>query len=80
MDTVIRHLATNLIKSNGLLCGKSYQDLTDLERRVVCLPKNIGYGMLLDCKSRDNLGTYDISPPINLVICKECLNESSYKL
>jgi len=80
MDTVTRHLAVNRVKSNGLLCGRSYSDLTNLESRVVCLPKNSNYGILLDCKSLDLISTYDISPPINLVICKECADESSYKV
>jgi len=74
MDTVIRHLAVNQVRSNGLLCKKSYDDLTDLESRVVYLPFN-GYQMIREEKSSDNFTTYFIKPIVKLVPCKECLRE-----
>jgi len=74
MDTVVRHLAVNQVRSNGLLCGKTYNDLTDLEARLAYTPHN-GYPMIREEKSSDNFTTYFIKPIVQLVPCKECLRE-----
>jgi len=73
MDTVIRHLAINQVRSNGLICGKTYDDLTELETRVAYLPYN-GYPHITEGKSTDNFTTYFIRPIVYLKPCSECLN------
>ena len=78
METVIRHLAVNNVRSNGLLCGKSYKDLTITEGKVVRTPTNQSYGIIRECKSSEDFLTYSIKPAVLLVPCKECVNESPY--
>jgi len=75
MDTVIRHLAVNQVRSNGLLCKRTYDELTDIETSVVYTPNCGSYGMIMEGKSTDNFTTYFLKPIVNLVPCEKCLKE-----
>ena len=72
MKDVIRHIAVNSVRANGLICKKTYDDLSEIEMKIVFLKKNTK-NVIYRCKSTDCFATYHVAPSVMMVPCSICL-------